>query len=442
MSTTVELTGKPAYYPRTYTEADFSQEEISVLEQIREHVTAKPTLESVMEFLFEEIRTITPCDRLAVSFLEEDGMYLTVYCVQANYTPIYLNKDYSEDIHRGSLWQVIQKGTPRVIDDLEEYGRLHPDSKSTRLILAEGIRSSMTCPLTLDGRNVGVLFYASRDVAAYEDRHVRLHTALTERLSQVVEKVYRIGQLERAKQVYGEMLSFVSHELKNPLASILSIAGLLKDGFIGELSEEQAAEVAKIMDRGDYMMGLIREHLELARLGEQNLQANVRNGVDFRELVVNPAVDLLQAQISAKGMRVELASAEGVERISCDPELIKIVVVNLLSNAVKYGNPYSAIRVIWGSDGDDWVVSVINDGPGFAESHIPLLFRKFSRLNIPGLSQQSGTGIGLYSSWKIITLHGGKIWAKSKQGSWAEFGFSIPKNISEENPHPPIPHQS
>ncbi|MBU0639362.1 MAG: ATP-binding protein [Planctomycetes bacterium] len=76
---------------------------------------------------------------------------------------------------------------------------------------------------------------------------------------------------------------------------------------------------------------------------------------------------------------------------------------------------------------DGLSVVVRNTGPGFPAEQRWRLFRKFSRVQSPELPQQKGTGIGLYTSWRIVRAYGGKIWATSEPGSWAEFSFTIPQ---------------
>jgi len=72
-------------------------------------------------------------------------------------------------------------------------------------------------------------------------------------------------------------------------------------------------------------------------------------------------------------------------------------------------------------------VTVWNEGPGFREQDRPALFRKFSRLAVPDYRQIRGSGVGLYTAWRLITLHGGHIHARSEYGHWAEFTFEVPR---------------
>ncbi|MBM4078806.1 MAG: ATP-binding protein, partial [Planctomycetes bacterium] len=114
-----------------------------------------------------------------------------------------------------------------------------------------------------------------------------------------------------------------------------------------------------------------------------------------------------------------------------DPNLIKIVLVNLLGNAAKYGKDNGEIRLRVARPPDALQVSVWNEGPGFPESARSRLFRRFSRIETPELMKRRGTGVGLYTSWRIIQLHGGKIDAESEEGRWAEFSFRIPQPLGQ-----------
>ena len=77
-----------------------------------------------------------------------------------------------------------------------------------------------------------------------------------------------------------------------------------------------------------------------------------------------------------------------------------------------------------------------NEGPGFPPEKRADLFQRFVRQNTPELIRRKGTGLGLYTCWKIVQLHGGNIWADSELGAWARFAFRIPVEPSGATPSP------
>ena len=282
----------------------------------------------------------------------------------------------------------------------------------------------------VEDRVLGVLFLSAREPKVYTPYHARLWRALAERISQAVEKAWRIEQLTAANQAYNEVLAFVSHELKNPVASMMTDARVLVDGYLGELELRQSQKLERLIKKGGYLLDLIGEYLDLARMEGGSLRLNAAE-ISLVEEVLEPSFEIIQPQFQDRHMRLERQYPERPGPVVCDPSLLKIVLVNLLGNAVKYGQEGGLIRLRYERLPDHFRVSVWNEGPGFASEERPRLFRKFSRLQSPELKARKGTGVGLYTSWRIAHLHGGRMDATSKQGAWAEFSLEIPQPLPE-----------
>ena len=409
----------------------FQSEEQAVLDLINQKVAAAPTLGDLMDFLFDTVRQLYPCDRVGLSFLDSDGLRVTAHWARALYEPMLLKKGYSEDIHQSSLRTVLESGSPRIIYDLEAYLEEHPRSFSSGVLVKEGVRSSMTCVLSVEGRPIGLVFLSSRVPHSYTPYHVRLWQAIAERLSQAVEKAWRIEQLTAANQAYTEMLGFVSHELKNPVASMITDARVLAQGYLGPMDPVHVAKLEKLIKKGEYLLELVRNYLDLARVEGGKLNLSPRR-MDLLAEVVEPSIDLVLPQLQEKNQVLERAYVSPTLEVEADPALLKIVLVNFVGNASKYGNPGGLIRVRVERDARGFLVGVYNEGPGWPPEERPKLFRKFGRLQTPELQTRKGTGVGLYTSWRIVRLHGGRIDAHAEHGHWAEFTLEIPQPLSVE----------
>jgi signal transduction histidine kinase len=407
----------------------FTDDERAALALINRRVAAGASLREIVDFVFHETRALMPCDRIGIAFLQEEGRRLLLYHVVASYAPLYLDAGYASDIRGSSLAEIFRAGTPRIINDLEEYLRANPSSVSTQLLVREGVRSSMTCPLAVEGRMVGLLFRSARVPRAYTAREIALHMAMAERLGQAVEKAYRIEELSSAFNAYMEMLGFVTHELKSPLSSIIQMGQTLAGGYLGAMEPPQRDMVERMMRRAEYLLALSGEYLNLSRFESGKFRLNPA-AADFAADVLAPAIEIVQTQIDANRVRFERDVPEGMPPVVCDIELMRIVMVNLLSNAVKYGNVKGGVRLRVRREAGTLRVSVRNEGPGFPEAEKKNLFKKFSRLQTDELMGRKGSGIGLYMSWKIIAVHEGKIRADSSPGEWAEFSFEIPARES------------
>ena len=411
-------------------ESDFSPAEREALNTVNDKVNAAPSLDEVMRFVFETTRDICPCDRIGLAFLSDDELRLAEHLVVADYKPLVVAKGYSEALEGSSLERVIRSGTLRIINDLEAYYKAHPQSRSTPLLLEEGVWSSMTCPLSVDGRPVGVLFRSARKPNAYNEHTARVHLAMAERLSQTIEKAYRIDQLARTSAAYAEMFGFVSHELKSPVASMLTELRLISEGYLGEIPPEQSVRLKRMILKGEYLLGLIRDYLDLARIEGGELKAKLQEDVDLVEDIITPVIEVVRPQIKRKNVWFQRQVPSEPIHVECDPSLLKTAVVNFLDNAVKYGNERGKVRLSVTADDDRVTVSVWNEGLGFGKKSRNDLFKRFSRLKTLALRGRKGTGVGLYTVWRIIHLHHGRVDAKSERGEWAEFSFWIPRRQS------------
>lgn len=411
--------------------AVLSDHEQAVLASVNQKVAAGRSLDEIMDFLFDSTRSLFFCDRLGLALIEEDGR-LATHWVRADY-PTLLRKGYAEDLAGSTLEAVLERGQARIIRDLPRYLAGKPNSRSTKILVEEGVRSSLTVPLQVEGRPVGVLFRSSRQVDAYDDRQVALQQAVSERLSQAVEKVWLLEQARAATMAYTETLAFVSHELKGPLASLIMDGTVLLDGYAGSLDDVARRKVDAMVRKARGLHGLVQDYLHLSR-AEAGLQPNVSPAVDLATEVIEPALEAAATEIEAKGMQLERRISLGL-RVDADRDLLRVVVLNLVSNAVKYGKEGGRLRVTMCREGHDVAVAVWNEGPGFPAEQRSRLFRRFSRLSDPALLSRPGTGVGLYTSWRIVRVHGGRMDSTSEHGAWAEFRFTLPEAASDRDTH-------
>lgn len=412
-------------------ETRFPPDEQAVLDDVNNRVAAKASLEELIDFLFRAVQELYPCDRIGLAFIEDDGRRLVSHISKARYSPMLLKEGYGEDLSGSSLRSVIDSGSSRIIYDLKRYEDEHPKSASTRILVREGVRSSMSCPLLIEEyeRPIGVLFLSACQAKAFTPYHALIWRAVATRISQAVEKVWRIEELTRANQAYGEILAFVSHELKNPVASMITDARVLADGYLGELAETQKRKLERLISKGNYLLDLVREYLDLASMEGGSLKLRA-SSVQFIEEVIEPAFEIIQAQCQERRMQCQRHYPEHPEAVQCDGGLMKIVLVNLLGNAVKYGKEGGLIRISFEQSPENFSVTVWNEGPGWPPEEQHRLFRKFSRLQSPELKSKKGTGVGLYTAWRIAHLHGGRMEATSLHAQWAQFALHVPQPLA------------
>jgi len=233
-------------------------------------------------------------------------------------------------------------------------------------------------------------------------------------------------ELKTKNRNYMEMLGFVSHELKNPLASATMGLFTVKDEYIGKLNPLQKKSLGSVANSLNYFQDMIKNYLDLSRLEKGELIVNKTNFVLLKEVLV-PVLVSLQPELRQKKMTLKNHIPEEVE-LNADKNLLRIVYDNLLSNAIKYGRKNGKIELNFERGEKELILNVYNEGEGIPKDKLPMLFQKFSRIDDPKYAAKKGTGLGLYICKEIVQKHGGEIRAESKQGKWTKFTFTLPIN--------------
>jgi signal transduction histidine kinase len=236
-------------------------------------------------------------------------------------------------------------------------------------------------------------------------------------------------KLQKLNSHYLNMLSFVSHELRSPLISILGFAELLEDEIFGKLNDEQKDSVSIIINSAKNLLNMTKSYLDLSRIENGELKVKFR-AVNIQKDVIIPVITEMQNQFDKKQMPILQVNGENLPDIIlfCDPELVRNVFYNLFSNALKYGYERTPIEYEIINQMDDVKFIVKNACEGIPEDKLNLIFEKFIHLNEELTDERPrGTGLGLYISQLIIATHNGKIWADSDHRSWVKISFTIPK---------------
>jgi PAS domain S-box-containing protein len=240
---------------------------------------------------------------------------------------------------------------------------------------------------------------------------------LNERLEQRVRE--RTAELESAVKELEAFAYSVSHDLRAPLRAMSGFASILLQDFAKELPEEASRHLATINGTSRQMGQLIDDLLRFSRL---NRQPVVLQSCDM-DAAAREALHGLAEERAGRAVEVvigALAPCRG------DVGLLKQVWVNLLSNALKYTRRAAAARIEIGCrrDAGELVYFVKDNGAGFDMRYVDKLFGVFQRLHTD--SEFEGTGIGLAIVKRIVSRHGGRVWAHSVLGEGAEFSFTIP----------------
>ncbi|WP_069873763.1 HD-GYP domain-containing protein [Fusibacter sp. 3D3] len=217
---------------------------ISVINDLNDRIYAQNGFDEVLQYVFYACKPFIPYNRIGIAIISDDGKKIIATRAKADH-PILLGRNYQEYLSQSSLSDVIRNNEYRILNDLSEYLQNKPHSESTRLILAEGLRSSITIPLSVENKVVGVIFFSSVEKNAYNISHIHFLSNIANALAISFEKSF----------VYDELI----------LASVKGFAGIVesKDHATGnhiERMSQYARYICEILYEDKYFIQEIDEN--------------------------------------------------------------------------------------------------------------------------------------------------------------------------------------
>ena len=282
-----------------------------------------------------------------------------------------------------------------------------------------------------DGSRVPVLICAASIDGNNPDKSVAYIMDISERkkageeiriLNETLEKKVadRTLQLELANKELETFSYSVAHDLRAPLRAIHGYTNILSSEYVNNFDNDAKEMMNSVLGNARKMGQLIDDLLAFSKMGKKELQVSI---IDMTEI----ADAVLQSLRSPSSSFEAKITVQTLIPASADKNLIQQVFFNLISNAIKYSkvNPNPEIEISSFYEGGEVVYRVKDNGVGFDMKYANRLFGVFERLH--DAAEFEGTGVGLALVKRIITRHGGRVWAEAETGKGATFYFSLPK---------------
>jgi len=234
----------------------------------------------------------------------------------------------------------------------------------------------------------------------------------------------RTSELRAANRELEAFSYSVSHDLRAPLRAIAGFVQILDEDYGTRLDPEARGHLERVKVNARRMGQLIDDLLNFSQIGRTTM---LRQTVDMNAMAHAIATEA----IAASGRNIAL-TIDPLPPAYGEPALLNQVLVNLVSNAIKFTARVAepSIRIGSQADGGENVYFVRDNGVGFDERYAEKLFGVFQRLH--RVNDFEGTGVGLAIVHRIISRHGGRVWAEGKVDAGATFYFTLPAPISAE----------
>ncbi len=328
-------------------------------------------------------------------------------------------------------------GIPLLLPEIgeEERARAAPDAEVGLRLQTLGFASLVVVPLRTQRRMLGALALVNGpDGRRYRGEDLTLAEDLARRIALALDAARLYLDLQLADRRKDEFLAMLAHELRNPLAPILSAMGLAREVGAEDPRLEKAHEVVERQAR--HMVRLVDDLLDVSRITRGRVELR-RERVDLRAVVQN-AVQTTVPGMEAKGHRVQVSLPDEALPLDADPARLEQVLTNLIGNATRYTAPRGQLAVSVRREGDQAVVSVKDSGQGIPADMLRRVFDLFVQVN-PGIDRaKGGLGLGLTLVKNLVGLHGGSVSAHSDgPGRGSEFTVRLPIALGAAPELPP-----
>lgn len=328
---------------------------------------------------------------------------------------------------------------PLIIDEVKSdprhYGKIDELSSFTT-------HSLLAVPLILHGRPVGVLEvfnkpddfrYTEEDVYVLETLASLATIAMQNDVleSNALASQNEIRDLDRLKN---EFIAITSHELRTPLGLILGHSTFLRE-LVGNEYKEQVDAIIRNASRLKEIIETLSsvDNYQTGGASLRSRKVSVRRIIEdvlasFRDMAIQKSITL---KMDFKDNHELLVDADGSK--------IAIVLSNLVKNALAFTNQGGHVVVRGGLDSNFVKVTVQDDGVGIPAADLPHIFERFYQVESHLTRRHGGMGLGLSVAKVMIEMHGGRIWAESKEGVGSSFIFLLPLEASRNEPAPTNP---
>jgi signal transduction histidine kinase len=331
--------------------------------------------------------------------------------------------DQTMKVELSAMLLSVENGLPQLLTVTESHEKLLATAH-TQLVI----------PIRRETTVIGLLHLESTSDSQVD---IDFLTRLTDHAAIAISNAQLYGEVQRANVAKSDFVSFVAHELKNPMTSIKGYTELMSAGAVGPISDMQANFLNTIKTNVVRMNTLVSDLNDISKIEAGRLSLTYK--VADVPTLIDDTVRSLKHQIEDKKQTLEILLPEKLPFIWADPTRIVQVLVNLLSNSYKYTPEAGVLQIgaeesnnhLWDTNDSTRVVHiwVKDNGLGMTSEDQKKIFQQYFRTEY-SKDMATGTGLGLNITKKLIEMQGGKIWFESEFRAGTTFHITIP--VAEE----------
>ncbi len=408
-------------YTLTDQELSARVEELSVMQRIDRELNASLEVERAMRITLEWAMRQSSAEAGFIGILQEKGVRLMAQQGYGDSLAMYEKESLALD--HPLLVEALASGQPQRIT-------LSGDENDKSFLT--GARSQLVIPIRREAKVIGLFVLESTQPDQFAEQAQTFLSRLSDHAAIAISNAQLYGEVQQANIAKSEFVSFVAHELKNPMTSIKGYSELLAAGAVGSINDMQSNFLSTIRSNIERMKTIVEDLNDNSKIEAGRLRLEYK-AVDINE-AVDDVIRSTKSQIEEKKQTVEVQLGEDLPKIWADRNRLIQIIVNLVSNAHKYTQEGGHIIVsaekspnLWDPGGAREVVHILvkDNGIGISPEDQVKIFQKFFRSEDDQARRSPGTGLGLNITRSLIEMMGGKIWFESEFRKGTIFHFTV-----------------
>jgi len=393
-------------------------EELQVMQRIDRELNASLEVDRAMRITLEWAMRQSNAEAGLIGVLEEDRIRLMA---QQGYEDVFNDPSVSHlPLELPAIKSAIASGQPSQVSLISSGEKGILPSAHTQIII----------PIRREVQVIGLLLLES---TSDTQENLTFLNRLSDHAAIAISNAQLYDEVQRANLAKSEFVSFVAHELKNPMTSIKGYTELLAAGSVGQINEMQTNFLSTIRANVERMSALVSDLNDNAKIEAGRLRLDYKP-VDVPE-VVDEVLRSTKRQVEEKKQVVEVQLSARLPQVWADHLRVGQVLTNLVSNAHKYTPEGGRIQVgaettsnRWDPEGAKQVVHlwVRDNGIGISLEDQAKIFQKFFRSDDMKAREVPGTGLGLNITRSLVEMQGGRIWFDSEFRRGTTFHFTVP----------------
>jgi signal transduction histidine kinase len=407
-------------YTLTDQELSARVEELSVLQRIDRELNASLDVARAMRLTLDWAMRQSGAESGLIGILEEKGVRLMA---QQGYDEIEQTyRDAPMGLDQPAVRTAIETGQPQSVTLDDRLPGLLP-----------GAQVQTVVPIRREANVIGLIVMESRAAAADHGQELTFLSRLSDHAAIAIANAQLYNEVQRANEAKSEFVSFVAHELKNPMTSIKGYTELISKGAVGPITDMQANFLATIHSNVERMSTLVSDLNDNSKIEAGRLRLDFKP-VELAE-TVDEVVRSTTRQIEERKQTIGANVPQDLPKIWADRTRVIQILTNLITNAHKYTAEHGVITIgaeksrnQWDPEGAAEVahIWVQDNGIGISLEDQKKIFQKFFRSDDQKAREAPGTGLGLNITKSLVEMMGGRIWFESEYRQGTTFHFTVP----------------